>query len=56
MQKHEDLMEIKHKDDDSSIEQGTDPSRDTLSVVSHLSDYDYYVDSDFWIRFREVYV
>ena len=47
VQKHEDLMEIKHKDDDSSIEQGSDPSRDSLSVVTHLSDYEYYVDSDF---------
>ncbi len=54
VQNHEDLMKIKHKDD-SSTEQRSDqtlselarPSRDSLSIVSHLSDYSYYVDSDF---------
>ncbi len=46
---HGDLMIIK-TDDHSSIDQGTEQnpgtSRDS-SVISHLSDYSYYVDSDF---------
>ncbi len=53
VQRHDDLMNIKYNDD-SSTEHRSDltlselarPSRDTLSIISHLSDYDYYVDSD----------
>ncbi len=55
MQKHDDLMNIKLKDD-SAAEQSSDQSLN--DIVSHLSDYDYYVDSDFWIslfiKYRKV--
>ncbi len=53
VQSHDDLMNIKYKDDSSTEQRSNQtlselarPSRDTLSIISHLSDYDYYVDSD----------
>ena len=46
---HEDLRYLKDDEEDfvmSDHNSSNEPSRDTMSVATHLSDYEYFVDSD----------